>query len=101
MRSRTHGFWAARYDDAERRFQALLDVTDLDAAVGRRPQLVAPFERVLAQALAGAYAAQNGRPAVDDMVAAHRLWVEWLRKGRARKLALVAERVERPVCAMG
>jgi hypothetical protein len=57
MRSRTHGsVWAARYDDAERRFQALLDVTDLDAALGRRPQLVALFERVLADALASAYA---------------------------------------------
>jgi SAM-dependent methyltransferase len=57
--------------------------------------------RATAQALASAYAPQNGRPAVDDMIAAHRLWVEWLRVGRARKLALVAERVERPVCAMG
>jgi hypothetical protein len=62
MRSRTHGSaWAARYDDAERRFQALLDVTDLDGAVARRPQLVALFERVLAEALASAYA-PHGAP---------------------------------------
>jgi SAM-dependent methyltransferase len=44
--------------------------------------------RATAQALADAYAAQ----AVDDLVAAHRLWVEWLGAGRVRKLALVAER---------
>jgi hypothetical protein len=47
--------------------------------------------RATAQALAGAYAAENGRPAVADLVAAHRLWVEWLDEGRVRKLALVAE----------
>jgi hypothetical protein len=56
MRSRTHGPAAAdRYHDAERRFQALFDVTDLDAVLRRRPQLVAPFERVLVDALCRAY----------------------------------------------
>ncbi len=44
--------------------------------------------RATANALADAYAAQ----AVDGLVAAHRLWVEWLDAGRVRKLALVAER---------
>ena len=44
--------------------------------------------RATAQALADAYAAQ----AVDGLVAAHRLWVDWLDAGRVRKLALVAER---------
>ena len=44
--------------------------------------------RATAQALADAYAAQ----AVDGLLAAHRLWVEWLDAGRVRKLALVAER---------
>jgi hypothetical protein len=58
MRSRTHGSSAAdRYDDAERRFQALFDVTDLDGVLYRRPQLVAPFERVLGYALDRAYGA--------------------------------------------
>jgi SAM-dependent methyltransferase len=37
-------------------------------------------------------AAQIGRPALDELLAAHRLWVEWLDEGRVRKLALVAER---------
>ena len=30
--------------------------------------------------------------ALDDLLAAHRLWIEWLDRGRVRKLALVAER---------
>ena len=54
--------------------------------------------RATAQALASAYAAeaadiaaQIGRRALDELVAAHRLWVEWLDAGRVRKLALVAE----------
>ena len=37
--------------------------------------------------------AQLGRQAVDDLVAAHRLWIDWLGAARVRKLALVAERV--------
>ena len=53
----------------------------------------------MAQALARAFAAdaesiaaQIGRPALDELLAAHRLWVEWLDQGRVRKLTLVAER---------
>jgi SAM-dependent methyltransferase len=55
--------------------------------------------RATAQALAGAFAAdaadiaaQIGRRTLAELVAAHRLWVEWLDAGRVRKLALVAER---------
>ena len=55
--------------------------------------------RATAQALADAFAAdaeaiaaQVGRRAVDELIAAHRLWIEWLDAGRVRKLALVAER---------
>ncbi len=58
--------------------------------------------RAMAQALARAFAAdaagiaaQIGRRALDELVVAHRLWVEWLNEGRVRKLALVAERPER------
>ena len=36
---------------------------------------------------------QVGRRALDDLVAAHRLWSDWLGDGRVRKLALVAEKV--------
>jgi hypothetical protein len=53
----------------------------------------------MAQALADAFAAdaediaaQIGRRALDDLLAAHRLWIAWLDEGRVRKFALVAER---------
>jgi SAM-dependent methyltransferase len=48
--------------------------------------------RATAHALADAYAAQPDREAVDDLIAAHRLWVQWLDAGRVRKLVVVAER---------
>jgi hypothetical protein len=55
--------------------------------------------RAMAHALAGAFAAdaadiaaQIGRQALDELLAAHRLWVKWLDEGRVRKIALVAER---------
>ena len=48
--------------------------------------------RATAHALADAYAAQSGSPALGDLLAAHRLWIEWLEVGRVRKLALVAQR---------
>ena len=55
--------------------------------------------RATALALADAFAADAdaiaalvGRRALDDLIAAHRLWIDWLDAGRVRKLALVAER---------
>ncbi len=58
--------------------------------------------RATAQALLDAFAAdaeaiaaQIGRPALDDLLTAHRLWIEWLDEGRVRKFALVAERPSR------
>ena len=52
-----------------------------------------------AQALADAFAAdadaiaaQIGRRALDELLAAHRLWIQWLGAGRVRKLAMVAQR---------
>jgi SAM-dependent methyltransferase len=55
--------------------------------------------RDTAQALADAYAADAsaiaahvGPAALDDLLAGHRLWVDWLETGRVRKFALVAER---------
>src|SRR4051794_28127231 len=57
--------------------------------------------RATAQALAGAFAAyaaditaQIGRPALEELLTAHRLWVQWLGEGRVRKIALVAERAQ-------
>lgn len=52
-----------------------------------------------AQSLADAFAAdaeaiatQIGPRALDELLAAHRLWIQWLHEGRVRKLALAAER---------
>ena len=59
--------------------------------------------RATAQALADAYAAdasdiaaQLGRRALDELLAAHRLWIEWLGEGRVRKFAVVAVSARRP-----
>jgi SAM-dependent methyltransferase len=55
--------------------------------------------RATAYALADAFAsdaediaAQIGGQELGELLAAHRLWIEWLDEGRVRKLALVAER---------
>ncbi len=55
--------------------------------------------RAVADSLTEAFAvdaaditAQIGRRALEELVAAHRLWSEWLREGRVRKIALVAEK---------
>jgi SAM-dependent methyltransferase len=37
-------------------------------------------------------AAQIGSQALEDLLAAHRLWSDWLREGRVRKIAFVAEK---------
>jgi SAM-dependent methyltransferase len=37
-------------------------------------------------------AAQIGRRALEELLTAHRLWSDWLREGRVRKVALVAEK---------
>lgn len=56
--------------------------------------------RDMAERLADAFAADAtaiaaliGRQALDELVAAHRLWSEWLAAGRVRKLAFVAEKL--------
>lgn len=55
--------------------------------------------QAMAQALGNAFAAdadaiaaEIGRQALDDLVAAHRLWSDWLGDGRVRKFAVVAEK---------
>ena len=56
--------------------------------------------REMVAALTEAYAADRvdiaaevGERAVDELLAAHRLWGEWLGHGRVRKFAIVAEKV--------
>jgi SAM-dependent methyltransferase len=55
--------------------------------------------RAVAESLIDAFAsdapdiaARIGRRALDELLAAHRLWSEWLATGRVRKFAVVAER---------
>jgi SAM-dependent methyltransferase len=55
--------------------------------------------RAVADSLIDAFAADAtaigstiGRRALDELLAAHRLWSEWLATGRVRKVAVVAER---------
>jgi SAM-dependent methyltransferase len=43
---------------------------------------------------AASIAAQIGRPALEELLSAHRLWSEWLRVGRVRKLSFVAEKLD-------
>ncbi len=47
-------------------------------------------------AAADEIAAQIGQRAMDELLAAHRLWSDWLRSGRVRKFALVAQKVDIP-----
>jgi SAM-dependent methyltransferase len=55
--------------------------------------------RAVADALISAFVAdataitrQIGRTALEELLAAHRLWSDWLREGRVRKIAFVAEK---------
>lgn len=55
----------------------------------------------MADSLANAFAADGadiaaevGHQALEELLAAHRLWSEWLRDGRVRKIALVAEKTD-------
>ncbi|HET8960223.1 class I SAM-dependent methyltransferase [Nocardioides sp.] len=56
--------------------------------------------RETAESLTGAYAADAGAiatevgdRALDELLAAHRLWSDWLGRGRVRKFAVVAQKV--------
>ena len=55
--------------------------------------------RAMAESLTNAFAAdardisaQIGPRALDELLAAHRLWIDWLQEGRVRKFAFVAEK---------
>ena len=77
----------------------MLAALERSALVVTRLQDHSRAHRTMAHALAVAFAAdaadivaEIGRRALDELLAAHRLWVEWLDQGRVRKLTLVAER---------
>jgi SAM-dependent methyltransferase len=82
----------------------LTSLDELTASLGQAGLVVTWHEdhsrahRATAQALAHAFAADAeaiaariGRRALDELLAAHRLWIDWLDAGRIRKLAVVAE----------
>jgi SAM-dependent methyltransferase len=57
--------------------------------------------RAVADSLRNAFAAdataiagEIGPTALEELLAAHRLWSDWLREGRVRKIAFVAEKTE-------
>jgi SAM-dependent methyltransferase len=65
----------------------------------RRQDDCTESHRAMADSLINAFsadasdiAAQLGHRALDELVAAHRLWSDWLREGRVRKLAFVTEK---------
>ena len=67
---------------------------------GRWQQECTSSHRAMAGALLAGFVAERasiteGLPsqAFEDLVAAQRLWSDWLAEGRGRKFALVAERV--------
>jgi SAM-dependent methyltransferase len=84
-------------------------LTHLDGA-GLRAKSVADYSaahQAIVEVLLAAYAADGdaiaaavGRPALEDLLGAHRLWLDWLRHGRVRKFAVVAEK-SRPSPAVG
>ena len=63
-------------------------------AGGPQPGRTARQAQALTEAFAAdaeGIAAQVGVRALDELLAAHRLWIDWLGTGRVRKFALVAE----------
>jgi SAM-dependent methyltransferase len=77
----------------------MLEYLDRAGLVVRRQDEMSESHRAVADSLIAAFeadadaiAGQIGERALDELLAAHRLWSEWLGNGRVRKLALVAER---------
>jgi hypothetical protein len=68
--------------------------------VGLQPTRVeecSASHQAMVDALIGAFLAEQsaitahiGRRALDELLAAHQLWSDWLRNGRVRKFAIVA-----------
>jgi len=84
----------------------LVPLDEMKAVLARHRLVVrweddwSPSHRAVAESLTGAFvadasdiAAVVGRRALDELIAAHQLWTDWLSTGRVRKIALVAERV--------
>jgi len=77
------------------------------AQVGLRPSWVqecSASHQAMVDALIGAFVAERsaitaviGRRGLDELLAAHQLWSDWLRDGRVRKFAIVADRTGPPL----
>jgi SAM-dependent methyltransferase len=79
----------------------LLDCLERVGLVVRWQQDCSQPHRAMADSLIDAFeadarniAAHIGHGALAELLAGHRLWSEWLREGRVRKFALVAEKVQ-------
>jgi SAM-dependent methyltransferase len=94
----------ARMPDADTVWPAPLaevhELLDRAGFVVRRQVDSSAAHRATAEALTAAFeadaaaiAAVVGRRALEELLAAHRLWIDWLESGRVRKFALVAERL--------
>jgi SAM-dependent methyltransferase len=67
-----------------------------------------PSHRAVADSLTRAFAADAsniagtiGQRALEELLSAHRLWSEWLREGRVRKFAFIAEKPDAPTSPSG
>jgi SAM-dependent methyltransferase len=81
--------------------QEMLTGLERVGLVVRRQDDCSRSHRAMADSLINAFAAdatdiaaQIGRRALEELLAAHRLWSDWLREGRVRKIAFVAEKTE-------
>jgi SAM-dependent methyltransferase len=77
----------------------MLATLDRVGLVVRRQENLTQSHAATAESLTEAFAtdaadiaAQIGDKALQELLGAHRLWTEWLRSGRVRKIALVAEK---------
>ena len=83
--------------------QEMLAFLERAGLVVRRQADCSRSHRAVADALIDAFAAdaaeisaQIGSRALEELLAAHRLWSDWLREGRVRKLAFVTEKAGTP-----
>jgi SAM-dependent methyltransferase len=72
------GMVVVGHDDCSRSHRAVAEAL-IDAFTADAPSIVARI----------------GRRALDELLSGHRLWSEWLREGRVRKIAFVTEKRER------
>ncbi len=88
--------------------QDMLSCLETVGLVVRRQDDCSRSHLAVADSLINAFAAdaadiaeQIGRPAFEELMGAHRLWRDWLREGRVRKVAMIAEKVEATRTASG